>query len=64
MIPGSLSHLRTLIRQRLFAIAQDYEDNNDPATLANDSAFKIMTCKAPESAPDLASQPTLSMFEN
>ena len=34
--------LLTLVRQRLFAIAQGYEDNNDAATLARDPAFKIM----------------------
>ena len=56
--------LVTLVRQRLFAIAQGYEDNNDAATLAQDPAFKIMAGRAPESAPDLASQPTLSRFEN
>lgn len=56
--------LLTLVRQRLFAIAQGYEDNNDAATLAKDPAFKIMAGRAPESAPDLASQPTLSRFEN
>jgi hypothetical protein len=56
--------LLTLVRQRLFAIAQGYEDNNDAATLAKDPAFKIMAGKAPESAGDLASQPTLSRFEN
>ena len=50
--------LLTLVRQRLFAIAQGYEDNNDAATLAKDPAFKIMAGKAPESGPDLASQPT------
>ena len=56
--------LLTLVRQRMFAIAQGYEDNNDAATLAKDPAFKIMACKAPETDPDLASQPTLSRFEN
>jgi hypothetical protein len=56
--------LLILVRQRLFAIAQGYEDTNDAATLAPDPAFKIMTGKAPESADDLASQPTLSRFEN
>ena len=56
--------LLTLVRQRLFAIAQGYEDNNDAATLAKDPAFKIMAGKAPESGPNLASQPTLSRFEN
>ena len=56
--------LLTLVRQRLFAIAQGYEDNNDAATLAKDPAFKIMAGKAPESDGDLASQPTRSRFEN
>lgn len=56
--------LLTLVRQRLFAIAQGYEDNNDAAALARDPAFKIMAGKAPESVADLASQPTLSRFEN
>jgi Transposase DDE domain group 1 len=56
--------LLTLVRQRLFAIVQGYEDNNDAATLAKDPAFKIMAGKGPESAGDLASQPTLSRFEN
>ena len=56
--------LLTLVRQRIFAIAQGYEDNNDAATLAKDPAFKIMAGRAPESAGDLASQPTLSRFEN
>ena len=47
--------LLTLVRQRLFAIAQGYEDNNDAATLAKDPAFKIMAGRAPESTSDLAS---------
>jgi len=38
--------LLTLVRQRLFAIAQGYEDNNDAATLARDPAFKIMAGRA------------------
>jgi hypothetical protein len=56
--------LVTLVQQRMLAIAQGYEDTNDAATLAKDPAFKIMAGKAPETAPDLASQPTLSRFEN
>ena len=56
--------LLTLVRQRLFAIAQGYEDTNDAATLAPDPAFKIMAGRTPESSDDLASQPTLSRFEN
>jgi hypothetical protein len=56
--------LLTLVRQRLFAIALGYEDNNDAATLAKDPACKIMAGRAPETSEDLASQPTLSRFEN
>ena len=56
--------LLPLVRQRLFALAQGYEDNNNAATLARDPALKIMASKAPESAADLASQPSLSRFEN
>ena len=56
--------LLTLVRQRLFAIAQGYEDNNDAATLARDPIFKIMAGRTPETSEDLASQPTLSRFEN
>jgi hypothetical protein len=62
---GKVKHdLLTLIRQRLFAIAQGYEDNNDAATLAKDPVFKIMAGRTPGSSADLASQPTLSRFEN
>lgn len=57
-------HLLTLIRQRLFAIALGYDDNNDAAWLAKDPALKIMAAKAPESGDHLASQPTLFRFEN
>ena len=56
--------LLTLVRQRLFAIALGYEDNNDATWLARDPAIKIMAGRAPESGADLASQPTLSRFEN
>lgn len=42
--------LLTLMRQGLFTMAQGYEDNNDAAPLAKDTAFKIMAGKAPESA--------------
>jgi hypothetical protein len=36
--------LLTLVRQRLFAIAQGYEYNYDAAALARDPAFKIRIC--------------------
>jgi hypothetical protein len=56
--------LLTLVRQRLFAIALGYKDNNDATWLARDPAIKIMAGRAPEGGADLASQPTLSRFEN
>jgi hypothetical protein len=62
---GKVKHdLLTLIRQRLFAIALGYEDNNAAAWLSKDPALEIIAGRAPKSAPDLASQPTLSRFEN
>jgi hypothetical protein len=47
---GKVKHdLLTLVRQRLFAIALGYEDNNDAAWLSKDPALKIMAGRAPES---------------
>jgi hypothetical protein len=57
-------HLETLLRQRLFAISLGYQDANDAASLAGDPALKTMAERLPESGADLASQPTLSRFEN
>lgn len=63
--PDRLTHeLITLVRQRLFSIALGYEDTNDAATLRRDPALKAMSGRLPESNDDLASQPTLSRFEN
>jgi hypothetical protein len=63
--PERVTHdLSTLLRQRLFAIALGYEDANDAAFLARDPALKTMAGRLPDSDGDLASQPTLSRFEN
>lgn len=63
--PDRITHeLTALFRQRIFSIALGYEDNNDAATLRRDPALKTMSDRLPESAGDLASQPTLSRFEN
>jgi hypothetical protein len=63
--PDRVRHdLPILLRQRLFAIALGYEDANDAAFLARDPALKTMAGRLPESDLDLASQPTLSRFEN
>jgi Transposase DDE domain group 1 len=64
-VPERITHeLSTLLKQRLFAIALGYEDANDAAFLAQDPALKTMAERLPESGADLASQPTLSRFEN
>lgn len=52
-----------LLRQRVFQIAAGYEDCNDAQTLRRDAVFKACCDRDPQ-AEDLASQPTLSRFEN
>jgi hypothetical protein len=53
-----------LIRQRVFAIACGYEDANDAARLRSDPTHKLVSDRDPKKGMDLASQPTLSRFEN
>lgn len=53
-----------LVRQRVYQIAAGYEDQDDADTLRTDPLLKLVCGRLPESAPDLASQPTLSRFEN
>lgn len=53
-----------LMRQRLFAIAMGYEDGNDHQALRFDPGLKTAVGSLPETGPALASQPTLSRFEN
>jgi len=52
-----------MLRQRLFGILAGYEDCNDHDTLRSDPVFKMIADRPPEGR-DLASQPTLSRFEN
>jgi hypothetical protein len=52
-----------MLRQRLYGILADYEDCNDHDTLRDDPIFKLLADRLPEDDP-LASQPTLSRFEN
>jgi hypothetical protein len=56
--------LLDLIRQRIFQITAGYADQNDADTLRGDPLLKLVCGRLPESDPDLASQPTLSRFEN
>lgn len=53
----------SMLRQRLFGILADYEDCNDHDALREDPIFKLVAGKLPADDP-LASQPTLSRFEN
>ena len=53
-----------LLRQRLYQIAAGYEDQNDADTLRRDPLLTLVCGRLPESAPDLASQPTFSRWEN
>lgn len=55
--------LDSMLRQRLFGILAGYEDCNDHDTLRDDPVFKLIAGRLPEDKP-LASQPTLSRFEN
>lgn len=63
--PDKIRHtLRDLLRQRVFGLACGYEDGNDAARLANDPMHKLAVGRAPLTGAALASQPTLSRFEN
>src|SRR5262249_45815162 len=52
-----------MVRMRIFGILAGYEDQNDHDTLRHDPVFKLIADRSPEDH-DLASQPTLSRFEN
>lgn len=62
---GKVQHtLDDLIRQRVFAIACGYADCNDAARLADDPVQKLLLERDPVTGAGLASQATLSRFEN
>src|SRR6266487_5623265 len=56
--------LHDLLKQRVLQIAAGYEDANDANTLRHDPIFKVLLSRLPASGPSLASQPTISRFEN
>lgn len=63
--PGKVRHtLRDLLAQRMFGIACGYPDANDAARLADDPIHKLLLGRDPLDGDPLASQPTLSRFEN
>lgn len=53
-----------LIRQRTYSIALGYEDGIDANALSRDPMLKLAVGRDPDADPDLASQPTISRFEN
>ncbi len=55
--------LLEMVRSRVFGILAGYEDQNDHDVLRHDVIFKLLADRSPDDA-DLASQPTLSRFEN
>jgi hypothetical protein len=62
---GKVSHtIRDLVQQRVFGIACGYEDCNDSARLASDPVQRLLMERDPIAGQPLASQPTLSRFEN
>jgi len=56
--------LTDLLIQRIAQIACGYEDANDCNDLRNDPVFKMLAGRYPEIDDALASQPTMSRFEN
>lgn len=61
--PGRNHAIVEMLRQRLYGVLADYEDCNDHDTLRDDPILKIVAGRSPDGDP-LASQPTLSRFEN
>jgi len=62
---GKVRHaLGELLRQRLYAIACGCADGNDADRLSHDPIHKLLCDRDPLRGEALASQPTLSRFEN
>jgi len=53
-----------ILRSRMLAIACGYEDADDLDTLRHDPGFKLALGKLPDGPIGLASQPTMSRWEN
>ena len=62
---GKVDHsYQEIFQQRMFGIACGYADGNDAARIGDDPVFKLLTGRDPVTGSALASQPTLSRFEN
>jgi DDE family transposase len=63
--PALITHQqRTMLRQRIFAIAMGYEDGNDHQTLRDDPLMQLVTERGIDPDRPLASPPTLCRLEN
>ena len=63
--PGKVTHeLADLLGQRVYGLACGYADVNDAGRIGADPIFKLLVDRDPVAGEDLASQPTLSRFEN
>jgi hypothetical protein len=63
--PGKVEHeIEELLAQRIYGMACGYADANDAARLTQDPVHKMLLGRDPAEGTDLASQPTLSRFEN
>ena len=63
-LPMVVHDQKTMLAQRIVAIALGYEDLNDHQTLRSDPALQIAAGKDPDPALPLASPPTLCRLEN
>jgi hypothetical protein len=62
--PAWIGHtVLEMLRSRVYGILAGYEDQNDHDALRSDAVFKLIAGRLPDD-DDLASQPTLSRFEN
>ena len=63
--PAKITHdLRTMLAQRVFAIAMGYEDGNDHHDLRNDPLLQLITQRGIDPTRPLASPATLCRLEN
>ena len=63
--PTRVRHsVRDLLAQRVYAVACGHADANDADTLADDPMHKLLLGRDPIGGQRLASQPTISRFEN
>jgi hypothetical protein len=63
--PSRVDHeLVDLVRQRVFGLALGYVDTNDAGRLSGDPMQRMLLDRDPVTGQGLASQPTLSRFEN